>query len=67
MTATQFREALERLGLSQIGAARLFGADARTARRWALGEVGVPPTVAILLRLMLRGKVTAAEIAAAQS
>jgi hypothetical protein len=62
MTPTQFRSALDRLGLSQLGAARLFRADGRTARRWALGERTVPKTVAILLKLMLAEKITAADI-----
>jgi transcriptional regulator with XRE-family HTH domain len=62
MTANQFRAALDRLGLSQLGAARLFGADGRTARRWALGERSIPPTVAILIRLMLAGKIKPADI-----
>lgn len=62
MTAKQFQAALDRLGLSQVGAARLFGADPRTARRWALGERSIPESVAILLRLMLAGKITANDI-----
>lgn len=62
MTATQFRAALSRLDLSQIGAARMVGADPRTARRWALGERPIPECVAILLRLMLSGKITADDI-----
>lgn len=62
MTANQFRSALSRLDLSQVGAARLVGADPRTARRWALGERPIPDCVAILLRLMLAGKLTAADI-----
>lgn len=60
MTANQFRAALARLELSQLGAARLFGVGERTARRWA--EVGVTGTAEILIRLMLAGKVTAADI-----
>lgn len=66
MTKNQFRAALDRLGLSQLGAARLFGADGRTARRWALGERSVPNSVAILLRLMLAGKIAQTDIEAAQ-
>lgn len=62
MTAKQFQSAIDRLGLSQVGAARLFGADPRTARRWALGERSVPGAVVILLRLMLAGKITADDI-----
>jgi transcriptional regulator with XRE-family HTH domain len=62
MTTRQFRSALRRLGLSQRGVARLLGADSRTARRWALGESEIPATVAILLRLLLAEKISAADI-----
>ena len=64
MTAKQFQAAIDRLALSQVGAAKLFGADPRTARRWALDERSVPEPVAILLRLMLAGKITAEDISA---
>ena len=66
MTAKQFQAAIDRLGMSQVGAARLVGADPRTARRWALGERDVPECVAILLRLMLAGKMTAEDIETAR-
>lgn len=49
MTPTEFRAALARLNLSQAAAARVLGVDARTARRWALGERDVPPPVERLL------------------
>jgi hypothetical protein len=62
MTAKQFRAAIERLGLSQAGAAALVGADPRTGRRWALDERAVPECVAILLRLLMAGKITVADI-----
>lgn len=62
MTAKQFQSAIDRLGLSQVGAARLLGADPRTARRWALGERSVPTPIEILLRLMLAGKISADDI-----
>jgi hypothetical protein len=54
MTPEQFRFALIRLDLSQVGAASLFAVDERTARRWASGERPVPASVSIALRLMLR-------------
>jgi hypothetical protein len=66
MTSNQFRAALERLGLSQVGAAALVGADPRTGRRWALGERDVPECVAILLRLLVAGKITVEDIEAAR-
>jgi hypothetical protein len=62
MTANQFRSALDRLKLSQLGAAKLFDANDRTVRRWAIGERGVPPSVAILLCLLLAGRITADDI-----
>ena len=64
MTANQFRAALSRLGLPQLAAARLFGADGRTVRRWALGERPVPYTVVILLRLLIAGKISVEDIEA---
>jgi len=63
MTAAQFRAALSRLQLSQLGAGRLFGAESdRTPRRWASGERSVPEPVAILLRLMITGKVSVEDV-----
>lgn len=64
MTANQYRSALSRLGLTQVGAARLFSAGERTSRRWASGEADVPRSVAILLRLLLAGKITVKDIEA---
>ena len=49
MDANGYRAQLARLELSQGGAARLVGVDARTSRRWALGEVPVPSAVERLL------------------
>ncbi len=64
MTTKQFRAALARLKLSQLGAARLFDVDARTVRRWALSERAIPSSVAILLRLLLAEKITRDDIEA---
>lgn len=49
MTRDDFRAALDRLGLTQTGAARVLGVDERTTRRWAAGERAVPPPVERLL------------------
>jgi transcriptional regulator with XRE-family HTH domain len=49
MTSDAFRAALDRLGLTQAGAARLLGVNDRTARKWACGETPVPETVRRLL------------------
>jgi hypothetical protein len=67
VTANQFRNAIEKLGLSQVGAARLVGADPRTGRRWALDERPVPECVAILLRLLLAKKITIQDVENAAS
>ena len=63
MTANQYRAALSRLGLTQVAAARLFGVNAATSRRWAAG--GVSGATVILLRLLLAGKITPDDIASA--
>lgn len=65
MTANQYRAALDRLGLSQVGAAALFGVNDKTSRNWARN--GVHGTVEILLRLMVAGKVTEADIRKARN
>lgn len=67
MTPAQFRAALDRLGLSQVGAAKLFGySDGRVVRRYISGERAVPAPLAILLRLMIAGKISAADVEAAR-
>jgi DNA-binding transcriptional regulator YiaG len=53
MTPDEYRAAIERLGLSQIAAARLLGVDERTSRRWANGEREVPPPVQRFLRYLI--------------
>ena len=53
MKPEQYRDALERLDLTQAAAGELFGVGDRTSRRWISGEAEVPPTVAMLLKLML--------------
>jgi hypothetical protein len=62
MTARQFTQALEKLDLSQLGAARMLGYDGRTVRRWVAGDGAIPPAVAKLLRLALARRITVEEI-----
>lgn len=59
MTPLQFRTVITKINLSQVQAAHTLGVTPRTARRWALGEVKVPPPAAKLLRLMQAGEITA--------
>ena len=53
MTRDEYRAALAQLGLAQEEVGRLLGAGARTARRWASGEVEVPGPVEMHVRLWL--------------
>lgn len=62
MTPNQFRTALDRLGLSQAKAAEMVNANPRTARSWALGQSRIPESVAILLRLLVAGKITISDV-----
>jgi DNA-binding transcriptional regulator YiaG len=62
VTPKQFNAALDSVGLSQVAAAKMFNANDRTVRRWALGERGIPPTVCILLRLLLSHKITLSDL-----
>ena len=49
MTATQFRAALRRLGLSQRRLALQLKVDPKTTNRWARGRSPIPEAVALLL------------------
>jgi DNA-binding transcriptional regulator YiaG len=53
VTPEEFKEAIERLGLSQQGAARFLGNNDRTVRRWIAGKARPSACVSMLLRLML--------------
>lgn len=66
MTPTQFQAAIDRLDLSQRGLAAIFGRNERTSRAWASGQSAINPEAAILLRLMLAGKITVDDIKAAK-
>jgi DNA-binding transcriptional regulator YiaG len=58
MDQDQFRFALDKLGLTQVGAAHLLNVNERTLRRWATGDQPVPLAVAYLLAIMIRHKIT---------
>jgi DNA-binding transcriptional regulator YiaG len=62
MTSYQFRTVIAKLDLSQVQAAHVLGVTPRTARRWALDEVKVPPPVAKLLRLMQAGAISKKQV-----
>lgn len=56
MTPKQYADAIERLSLSQRGAAKFLGVDERTSRKWIAGDARIPESAAKLLRLMVRLK-----------
>ena len=60
MTPAQYRDALSRLGLTQMAAARLLGINDRTSRRWA--QYGTHGPSEILLRLLPTGRLRPAHI-----
>jgi hypothetical protein len=60
MTPAQYRDALSRLDLTQVAAARLLGIDDRTSRRWA--QYGTHGPSEILVRLLLTGRIKPADI-----
>ena len=65
VTGKELKRALERLEVSQLGAGRLLGVDGRTVRAWIADSTRIPGSVAIVVRLALRGKVSLADIEAA--
>ncbi len=62
MTPAELHDAMRRLGLSQIGAASLLRVNVRTIRRWQDGDAPVPFVVALVLRMLLDGRLTLRDI-----
>ena len=58
MTAKQYRRALAELELSQAKMANRLGVSLRTSQNWALDQAPIHPCAAILLRLLLGGKIS---------
>jgi DNA-binding transcriptional regulator YiaG len=52
MPGEEFRKALQRHGMSQVGFARYTGVDQRTVRRWAAGEFEPPKMVHVIIELL---------------
>lgn len=65
MEPDEFRQALAELNLSQHALGKWFKIGKRTSQGYALGERPVPGPTAILLRLMMAGKVSTKDIEAA--
>lgn len=61
MKTAAYNAAMERLGLTQSGAADFLGVSIRTAHAYANGAT-IPPATAKLLRLMLRLNLTPSDV-----
>ena len=57
MTGKQFEAALDKLRMTKLSIAVLFDVDVRTIHRW-LRRDGVSGAEAIVLRILLAGKIT---------
>jgi DNA-binding XRE family transcriptional regulator len=64
INAMRYREHLAALGLTQQEAAAFLDVDERTSRRWANGEGGVPLMTAYVLAVMVKHKLTVADMQA---
>jgi hypothetical protein len=53
MNHIELSRAIDALGLTQVGAGRFLGVDARKCRRYVAGELPLPPAATMLLRVML--------------
>jgi hypothetical protein len=58
MTPDEYRKIYAALGLTQVSMGRFLGFDARTSRRWAAGNLQVPQHVEMLLRIMIKYKIS---------
>jgi DNA-binding transcriptional regulator YiaG len=65
MTPHQLRTTLKHLDLTQVAAAKLLRVDGRTVRKWVSGDRSAPASAAILLKLIVAGKITIADVEAA--
>jgi DNA-binding transcriptional regulator YiaG len=57
MDVDDFNDLLDKLGLSQVAAARLLGVSGRSVRRWAAGDLPVAPPVVRFLRFLERADI----------
>jgi len=61
MKGDEYEKATERLDLSKTGAADFLDVNYTTSKRWMYNRHPVPRAVEMLLRLMIKYKVTVAE------
>ena len=66
MTKDDYRAAIAAIGLTPTSAARFFRVNERLARRWASGELPIPYSVELSLRLMIQLELTALDVIATE-
>lgn len=64
MTANELRDALTRLKMTQTELAGELGVPLRTVQHWCRAEGSVPRTAAVLIRLMVQGRVKVSDLRA---
>jgi DNA-binding transcriptional regulator YiaG len=57
MTASEFRQGLKTLDLTQEAFAGMLGIASRTVRRWIADDV-IPPEIAVLVRIMIKYEIS---------
>jgi hypothetical protein len=62
MTSAELRAILDQLHLKQGAAARLMGHHRRSMEHWVRGDRQIPPTLAIVLRLLVAGRIAVDDI-----
>jgi len=62
MKPKEYREHLDALGMTITSARHMLKSGERTVRRFASGEAHIPFSVEALLRVMVKYKITPAEI-----
>ena len=62
LTSAEYRSCLRRLWMSQRAAARFFGRNERTARKWCEEGSSPPPEVAMWVKYMIATKSTPEDI-----
>jgi hypothetical protein len=62
MNGEQYQKAIDRLRLSQVGAAKFFGVDGSTSRRWVSNKHPIPLSVSMLLRAMIKYKIAPGDL-----
>jgi len=62
MTPKRYSETIEKLGLTQVAAGHFLGISDRQSRRYIAGDREIPRDIELLLDLMVRLKLTAADV-----